>query len=691
MDFTILECRQQSDENTIVSANGDWETVLSDQVLIEEGDQITVSNSFIDTTLLTTSKVSIEEDTVISFKIGFYNNLFQGFQDALADTAIAPVMPFNTLTHENKFSTDGLDHYLCKYTHNADPTLHNQCSNIHILLADGVENSLNLNVGDIMIQLEYKGYDDMIHSLSLYIPKYNTVSRPDRTVDFFRINIPQTECGVGFDPNGFSTGIGFRIVGMTDIELATKYKLKIDYANIVSTTSILTEYFTIVENKVSITIPQGQYEPSELAEYINNEVDDFSRGFGSVSNLLSTTRIPDDEDAGLNWGYSGAGTITSAIRKVKPLMTTANNIPMMQRSTGSTLNPEDQTGTFVFISCLEDENEKHGGFSTYPNTSLTVATRWQGSANRLFIGTNEFSMEYDQATGRFRFTYLHMPLYLASNMIAYTAPLFKNQTVSPFVPNNAPFAPPEFKYTAHNSGIFFTQLTEQSFWEDKLGLDLKKMLLTPITKVQNGFLNGSISNAVAAYTDVNAFIPTPQLREGVKQRPVAGDNTTDGLVGYDVAVLKPITVTDHPTQNSFFPWQEQVFDGSTPSKVLIGTETVYVDGKKSVIDQIISSGYYLLDVQSKFNTSFITSKNTQRSINQIINRYYSLNTYTSAEGNQLVYTHKGEPVYLSSLKIRVLNPDQTLASVGSDNTVFIKIGKPPKQPQQELPPKETKK
>ena len=682
MDFTILECRQQSDENTIVSANGDWETVLSDQVLIEEGDQITVSNSFIDTTLLTTSKVSIEEDTVISFKIGFYNNLYQGFQAALVDTAIAPIMPFNTLTHENKFSTDGLDHYLCKYTHNADPTLHNQCKNIPILLADGVENSLNLNVGDIMIQLEYKGYDDMLHSLSLYIPKYNTVSRPDRTVNFFRIIIPQTECGVGFDPHAFGT-VGFRIVGMTDLELATKYKLKIDYENIVGESSILNDYFTIVENKVSITIPQGQYEPSELSEYINNQVDDFSRGFGSVSNILSTTRIPDDEDAGLNWGYSGTGLITSAIRKVKPLMTTANNLPMMQRSTGSTLDPEDQTGTFVFISCLEDENEKHGGFSTFPNTALTVATRWQGSANRLFIGTNEFSMEYDQATGRFRFTYLHMPLYLTSNPIAYTAPLYKNYTVSPFIPNNAQAVPPEFKYTAHNSGIFFTQLTEQSFWEDKLGLDLKKMLLTPIAKVQNGFLNGSISNAEAAYTDVNAFIPAPQLREGVKQRPVAGINTTDGLVGYDVAVLKPITVTAHPTQNSFFPWQEQVFDGSTPSKVLIGTETVYLDGKKSVIDQIISSGYYLLDVQSKFNTSFITSKNTQRSINQIINRYYSLNTYTSAEGNQLVYTHKGEPVYLSSLKIRVLNPDQTLATVGSDNTVFIKIGKPPKQTQQE--------
>mgnify|MGYP003635640528 CR=1 FL=1 len=686
MDFTILECRQQSDENTIVSANGDWETVLSDQVLIEEGDQITVSNSFIDTTLLTTSKVSIEEDTVISFKIGFYNNLYQRMNPALTATAIAPEMPFNTMTHQNKFSTDGLDHYLCKYTANVDPTLHNQCSNIHILLADGVENSLNLNVGDIMIQLEYKGFDDMVHSLSLYIPKYNTISRPDRTVNFFRINIPATECGVGFAPNAFGTGIGFRIVGMTDIELANKYKLKIDYANIESTTSILTDYFTIVENKVSITVPKGQYEPSELAEYINNAVDDFTRGFGSVSNILETSRIPDDEDAGLNWGYSGNGVITSSIRRVKPLLTTANNIPMMQRSsgaTGLTQNPEDQTGTFVFISCLEDEFEKHGGFSTFPNTSQIAATRWQGSANRLFIGTNEFSMEYDPATGRFRFTYLHMPLYLTSNQIAYTTALFKNNTVSPFIPNNAANVPEEFKYTAHNSGIFFTQLTDQDFWEDKLGLDLKKMLLTPITKVQNNFLNGSIGNAQASYNDANCFIPTPQLREGVKQRPLAGQNTTDGLVSYDVAVLKPISVTAHPTQNSFFPWQEQPFDGTTPSKVLIGTQTVYVDGKKSVIDEIISSGYYLLDVQSKFNTSFITSKNTQRSINQIINRYYSLNTYTSAEGNQLVYTHKGEPVYLSSLKIRVLNPDQTLASVGSDNTVFIKIGKPPKQPQQQ--------
>mgnify|MGYP003625195162 FL=1 len=688
MDYTILECRQQSDENTIVTANGDWETVLSDQILIEDGDQIAVSNSFIDTTLLTTSKVSIEEDTIVKMKIGFYNNLFQGFTDTLTTTGIVPDMPFYTLSHENKFSSPALDHYLCKYSYLAGPT-HFLATNIHIILADGVENSLNLNVGDIMLQLEYTGFDGFVHSLSLYIPKYNTISRPDTTVSYFRINIPATECQVGYVKTDFNNG--FRLVGMTDDELATKYKIKIDYANIVSidlstATDPPQNHFNIVENQISITIPQGQYEPSELAEYINNQVDDFTTGFGTVSNILSTSRIPDDENAGTNWGYKQGESQTDAIRRVKPLMTTANNLPMMlPYDAVSNPTAETQEGAYVFISCLEDENAVHGGYTTYPNTSRGTAgadppNRWQGSANRLFIGSNQFTMEYDGATGRYRFTYLHMPLYLASNPIAYTAPLFVNNPATPFVPNNAPAVPPEFKYTAHNSGVFFTQMTPQTFWEDKLGLDLKKMLLTPITKEQDHMFNGSIGKGSVAY-DVVSYIPAPQLREGVKQRPQAGLNTTDGLVGYDVAILKPVTVAAHPTQNSFFPWQEQVFDGAVPTKVLIGTESVYVDGKKSVIDQIISSGYYLLDIQSKFNTKFVSSKSTQRSINQIINRYYSLNTYTSAENSDLVYTHRGEPVYLSSLKIRVLNPDQTLASVGTDNTVFVKIAKAQKRPQ----------
>ena len=45
----------------------------------------------------------------------------------------------------------------------------------------------------------------------------------------------------------------------------------------------------------------------------------------------------------------------------------------------------------------------------------------------------------------------------------------------------------------------------------------------------------------------------------------------------------------------------------------------------------------------------------------------------------MVYTHKGESVYLSSLKIRILNPDQSLARVGDDNTIFIKIVKAPRE------------
>ena len=38
------------------------------------------------------------------------------------------------------------------------------------------------------------------------------------------------------------------------------------------------------------------------------------------------------------------------------------------------------------------------------------------------------------------------------------------------------------------------------------------------------------------------------------------------------------------------------------------------------------------------------------------------------------YIHQGEPVYLTELGIRILNPDGSEArSVGSDNTIFLKV------------------
>ena len=71
----------------------------------------------------------------------------------------------------------------------------------------------------------------------------------------------------------------------------------------------------------------------------------------------------------------------------------------------------------------------------------------------------------------------------------------------------------------------------------------------------------------------------------------------------------------------------------------------------------------------------IFSTNIKSTIQGIVNKYYNLNSYTSSDGSNIFYQHRGEPIMLSSLRVRILNPDMSLADVGSDTTVFLSIVK----------------
>ena len=78
-------------------------------------------------------------------------------------------------------------------------------------------------------------------------------------------------------------------------------------------------------------------------------------------------------------------------------------------------------------------------------------------------------------------------------------------------------------------------------------------------------------------------------------------------------------------------------------------------------------------------------------IQGVINRYYSINTYT-AGGQGLTYIHPdgAEPILLDSLHTRILLPDGSLANLGEDNSIFLTITKNTASLIKKTPPKKKK-
>ena len=98
--------------------------------------------------------------------------------------------------------------------------------------------------------------------------------------------------------------------------------------------------------------------------------------------------------------------------------------------------------------------------------------------------------------------------------------------------------------------------------------------------------------------------------------------------------------------------------------------------RPAVSGVLLDTGYYLLEINAGITNLIMDSSKTYRNISGIINRYFSLGSYTSTGmDTSLVYTHSGEPIALSDIQIRVLNPDKTPASIGFDNTIFLEVNR----------------
>ena len=272
---------------------------------------------------------------------------------------------------------------------------------------------------------------------------------------------------------------------------------------------------------------------------------------------------------------------------------------------------------------------------------------------------------------------------------------------------------PLYKYCGSNGGICFTSLTPHSFWEDKLGFNLEPMefnLDGTITK--NGIISshkfydlgtGEASDGSQQRKGFNVnYTPLNTITNGYSpQMPVIGfnigSNATSGAINIESAVKKSVLQN---TDGAWWIVQQKEFGGTqelggpsgepndsqnpslvdgiawnVPSVNVIGTATTKIVAQDPKLLDIIESGYYLVAIDTKIENKMINSSEALGTIQGVVNRYYSVNSYTSSDGSNIVYTHRGEPAMITSLRVRILNPDMTPALVGEDNSIFLSIEK----------------
>ena len=89
-----------------------------------------------------------------------------------------------------------------------------------------------------------------------------------------------------------------------------------------------------------------------------------------------------------------------------------------------------------------------------------------------------------------------------------------------------------------------------------------------------------------------------------------------------------------------------------------------------------NEAYYLIEITSGFSTDKRSGREKNNKIMSIVNKYYQQSSgFTTDDGQgSFQYEHMGQSQKLSSFRVRILNPDGTLADgLKNNSSVFLQI------------------
>lgn len=269
-----------------------------------------------------------------------------------------------------------------------------------------------------------------------------------------------------------------------------------------------------------------------------------------------------------------------------------------------------------------------------------------------WAGSNLIQLNFDTTDQKFYWDFLHMPIY-DSNTFCTLITQFSN-----VVPNR-------FIQASKNSGIVFHKFDS--------------VYLVPTTDAQGrtslvnqpfDFLSDTLK-----FTRGTLLATTPLIQDFDR--------------GDAIFHMEAVTINDRLSSTNAKITNDSVVDKGTQASagafatcpttapfapIQSNLNNIIKAREAAVSGEILESGYYLIQLEAGIRNELIDKTSISYNINGIASRYYSMGSYTSTELDPTFsYTHQGEPVMVSDIRVRILNPNKTPASVGKDNSVFLEL------------------
>ena len=229
MSNIVIECRNKEAQNSI--QNGDWTTVLPENIMLNPRDQVLIKSSFIDTQQSSTSKILIEEDINLKIDFGFYQVNYTN----------TPVWYVDYNTGNQIVTGQDLENRVLTYEQ-----------------AGG---------GNLVMVTEYSliSSKEGSREATILFETRDGEGNPQN----FEITIPPLGVNYAYEINELLGKLIDSTFGIQPNIVLEEYGLKLNSFH-TGATDGLKVMLPHIETK-EIKLPKGNYDPDELVEYINKE------------------------------------------------------------------------------------------------------------------------------------------------------------------------------------------------------------------------------------------------------------------------------------------------------------------------------------------------------------------------------------------------------------------------------------
>lgn len=235
------------------------------------------------------------------------------------------------------------------------------------------------------------------------------------------------------------------------------------------------------------------------------------------------------------------------------------------------------------------------------------------------------------------------------------------------------------RYTKH-SGIMFKKMQPESFWKDVMGFNVKSLLVTDeellnrtmtFLRFKNitteGFM-GQTDNFDFGYPTPIYPIKTPApdfysyLPLG-KSTGVAADISVEQVLAMTAAVA----VYSDTSVQPFFPW------------TFTSVATIPIEALNFAVGSKDTTGHSLLELTLGYNNQLLNNIGSYQ-VKSIISNYYTPTAggfSSSPFSDAYVYQHFGEPIQLSCIKVRILDPITmtNVLGLGPNSCAYLTVTK----------------